>query len=49
MFITEPGYAEQLTRWGLDELAGAMGFPAQVGPPPLVPHWRRVAGGSNTA
>lgn len=49
MFVRDAGYAEQLARWGLDELAGALAFPAQLGPPSHTPAWRRVAGGTNDA
>ncbi len=49
MFLRESAYGEQLARWGIDELPGALAFPAQIGPPPSVPKWRRVAGGSTTS
>lgn len=49
MFVRDAGYAEQLARWGLDELAGALAFPAEVGPPESIPKWRRVARGRNDA
>jgi hypothetical protein len=49
VFTIDPGYADQLTRWGLDELAGVLAFPAQIGPPPRAPQWQRVAAGSTNA
>jgi hypothetical protein len=44
VFVRNPGYAEQLARWGLNEVNAALAFPAQVGLPPAAPAWQRLSG-----